>query len=53
MMSLTSVKKKKHNKEPNLCDRPSWEDVPYGKIWRPGTIDIQALVVKAAKGSLP
>jgi hypothetical protein len=32
MMSLTSVKKKKHNKEPNLCDRPSWEDVPYGKI---------------------
>jgi hypothetical protein len=51
-MSLTSVKN--HNEEHNLYDKSSWENVPYGKIWRQGTIDMQAFVVeKAAKGNLP
>jgi hypothetical protein len=44
MRSITSVKN--HNEEHNLYDKSSWEDVPYGKIRRQGTIDIQALLWK-------
>jgi hypothetical protein len=43
MRSITSVKY--HDEEHNLYNKSSWEDVPYDKIWRQGTIDIQAFVM--------
>jgi len=42
MRSITLIKK--HNEEHNLYNKSSWGDVPYDKIWRQGTINIQAFV---------